>query len=113
MSAEQGIQPTCCSGLPHSGFSLMGVGGGGLVPKSCLTLATPQTGAHQAPLPMGFPRQEHWSGWTLPSPGGLLDPGMDTCRLYLLYRQADSSPPRHMGNPKYVKNRRHHPYGRK
>ena len=56
MSAEQGIQSTCCSGLPHSGFSLMGIGGGGLVPKSCLTLATPQTGAHQAPLSMGFPR---------------------------------------------------------
>ena len=25
--------------------------------------------AHQAPLFMGFPRQEYWSGWPFPSPG--------------------------------------------
>ena len=30
--------------------------------------ATPWTAAHQAPLPMGFSRQEHWSGVPLPSP---------------------------------------------
>ena len=30
--------------------------------------ATPQTAAHQAPLPMGFSRQEYWSGLPLPSP---------------------------------------------
>ena len=29
--------------------------------------ATPWTAAHQAPLPMGFSRQEHWSGVPLPS----------------------------------------------
>ena len=34
---------------------------------SCVWLcATPQTAAHQAPLSLGFSRQEHWSG--LPSP---------------------------------------------
>ena len=33
-----------------------------LVAKSCLTLATPQTVARQAPLSMGFSRQEYWSG---------------------------------------------------
>ena len=32
-------------------------------------LATPWTAAYQAPLPMGFSRQEYWSGLTLPSPG--------------------------------------------
>ena len=32
----------------------------GLVAKSCLTLATPCTLAHQAPLSMGFSRQEYW-----------------------------------------------------
>ena len=32
-------------------------------------LATPWTAAHQAPPSMGFPRQEHWSGVPLPSPG--------------------------------------------
>ena len=31
-------------------------------------LATPWTAAHQAPPPMGFSRQEHWSGVPLPSP---------------------------------------------
>ena len=30
--------------------------------------ATPQTAAHQAPLSMGFSRQEHWSGLPFPSP---------------------------------------------
>ena len=31
-------------------------------------LATPWTGAHQAPPSMGFSSQEHWSGVPLPSP---------------------------------------------
>ena len=30
--------------------------------------ATPWTAAHQAPLPVGFSRQEYWSGVPLPSP---------------------------------------------
>ena len=37
-------------------------GGGGLVAKLCLTLVTPGTVARQAPLSMGFSRQEYWSG---------------------------------------------------
>ena len=32
--------------------------------------------AHQAPLSMGFPRQEYWSGLPFPSPGDLADPGL-------------------------------------
>ena len=39
--------------------------GGSLVAKSCLTLCDPIT--HQAPLSMGFPRQEYWSGLPFPS----------------------------------------------
>ena len=36
---------------------------------SCVQLfATPQTAAYQAPLSMGFSRQEHWSGLPFPSP---------------------------------------------
>ena len=31
-------------------------------------LVTPWTAAYQAPLPMGFSRQEYWSGVPLPSP---------------------------------------------
>ena len=29
---------------------------------------TPQMAAHQAPLSLGFSRQEHWSGLPFPSP---------------------------------------------
>ena len=39
---------------------------------------TPWTVAHQAPLAMGFPRQEYWSGLPFPAPGDLPDPGMGT-----------------------------------
>ena len=48
-----------------------------LVAKSCLTLATPWTVAHQAPLSMGFPGGEYWSALPFPSPGDLLDPGIE------------------------------------
>ena len=37
----------------------------------------PWSAAHQAPLPMGFHRQEYWSGLPFPSPGDLLDPGIE------------------------------------
>ena len=37
---------------------------------------TPWTVALQAPLSMGFSRQEHWSGVLCPPPGGLPDPGI-------------------------------------
>ena len=49
----------------------------GLFTKSCPTLATPWTGARRAPLPMGFSRQEHWSGLPFPSPGEHPDPGIE------------------------------------
>ena len=52
-------------------------GGGGLVAQSCPTLATPSTVAHQAPPSMGFSRQEYWNGLPFPSPGDLLDPGIE------------------------------------
>ena len=48
---------------------------GGLVVKVCLTLAIPWTVARQAPLSMGFSRQEHWSELPFPSPGDLPNPG--------------------------------------
>ena len=35
---------------------------------------TPWTAAHQAPLSLGFFRQEYWSGYPCPSPGDLPDP---------------------------------------
>ena len=50
--------------------------GGGLITKSCLTLATPWAAACQAPLSMRFLRQEEWNGLSFPSLGDLLDPGI-------------------------------------
>ena len=42
------------------------------VPVSCVRLfMTPWTAAHRAPLSLGFPRQEHWSGSPVPPPGDL------------------------------------------
>ena len=40
--------------------------------------ATPWTVAYQAPLSMGFSRQEYWSGLPLPSPGDLPAPGIES-----------------------------------
>ena len=39
-------------------------------------LATPWTVARQAPLSVGFSRQEYWSGLPFPSPGDLPDTGI-------------------------------------
>ena len=62
---------------------------GGLVTKSCLTLVTPWTVVFQAPLSMGFSRQEYWSGLPFPFPGDLLDPEIKPGSPAL---QADSLP---------------------
>ena len=50
---------------------------------------TPWTVAHQAPLSMGFSRQEYWSGLPFPSPGDFPNPGTEPRSLAL---QADSLP---------------------
>ena len=39
--------------------------------------ATPWTVAYQAPLSMGFSRQEYWSALPFPSPGDLPNPGIE------------------------------------
>ena len=45
---------------------------------SCVQLfATPWAEARQAPLFMVFSRQEYWRGLPCPSPGDLLDPGIE------------------------------------
>ena len=41
----------------------------------------------QAPLPMGFCKQEYWSGLSFPSPGDLPDPGTEPRLLCLLHWQ--------------------------
>ena len=40
------------------------------------SFAIPWTVAFQAPLSVEFPRQEYWSGFSFPSPGDLLNPGI-------------------------------------
>ena len=60
-----------------------------VIAKSCLTLVTPWTIACQAPLSMGFSRQEYWSELSFPSPGDLPDPGNEAGSSAL---QADSLP---------------------
>ena len=67
-----------------------------LVAKSCLTLATPWTVARQAPLFMGFPRQECWSGLPFPSPGDLPNPEIKPVFPAL---QVDSLPLSRQGSP--------------
>ena len=50
---------------------------------------TPWTVAHQAPLSMGFSRQEYWSELPCPSPANPPDPGIEPGSAAL---QADSLP---------------------
>ena len=57
---------------------------------------TPWTVAHQAPLSMGFPRQEYWSGLPFPPPGDLPNPGIELGSPAL---QADSLPAELPGKP--------------
>ena len=65
--------------------------------RSCPTLATPQTAAHQASLSMGFSRQEDWSGLPCPPPGDLPNPGI---KLRSPALQVDSLPSEPPGKPK-------------
>ena len=58
---------------------------------------TPCTIAHQAPLSLGFPRQEYWNGMPFSFPGDLPDPGMKPKSPAL---QADSLLLSHKGSPK-------------
>ena len=44
--------------------------------NSVRLFVTPWTVARQAPLSMGFSRQEYWSGLPFPSPGDLPNPGI-------------------------------------
>ena len=61
-----------------SHYFIVTIRGMELVTQSCLILfATPWTVARQAPLSMGFSRQEYWSGLPCPSPGHFPDPGME------------------------------------
>ena len=43
--------------------------------------ATPQTVAHQSPLPMEFSSQEYWSGFPFPTPGDRPHSGIEPVSL--------------------------------
>ena len=58
---------------------------------------TPWTVAHEAPLSMGLPRQEYWSGLSFPSPGDLLDPRIEPVPPALASKFFTAEPP---GKPK-------------
>ena len=66
-----------------------------LVAQSYLILRNPMVWdpvAHQAPLSVGFPRQEYWSAFSFPSAGDLPD-------LHSLHWQADFSITEPPGKP--------------
>ena len=54
---------------------------------------TPWTVTWQAPLSMGFYRQEYWSGLPFPSLGGLPDPGAEPGSPTLQVNSLPSEPP--------------------
>ena len=60
------------------------------------SLATPWTVACQAPLSMGSPRQDYWSGLPFLSPRDFADPGIKPASPAL---QADSLPDELTGTP--------------
>ena len=65
-----------------------------LVAQSCLTLSDPWTVASQAPLSMGFSRQEYWSGLPFLTPGDLSKPGIKPRSPTLQADSLPSEPPR-------------------
>ena len=73
------------------------------------SLVTLWTVAQQAPLSMGFPREEYWCGLPFPSPGDLLDPGIKP-RYPELQADYSLSEPRGGGAQKTT-NEQKHPTG--
>ena len=73
-----------------------------LSPFSCVRFfVTLWTVARQAPLPMGFSRQE-WVAWSVfpcPPPGDLANPGIEPASPASPAFQADSLQLSHQGNP--------------
>ena len=64
-----------------------------LVAQSCLTLCDPMDCSPNAPLSMGFSRQEYWCGLPFPSPGDLPDPETECRSLTLQAEPLSSEPP--------------------
>ena len=87
--------------MPRTVIDLWGMGGVSEWVKSLSHVqlfATSWTVACQAPLSMGFSRQDYWSVWPFPPPGDLPNPGIEPGSLAL---QADSLPSEPPGKPSY------------
>ena len=54
--------------------------------------------AHQAPLSLGFSRQEYWSGLPFPSPGDFPDPEIEPMSPALKADSLPAEPPREVKN---------------
>ena len=54
---------------------------------------TTWTVACQAPLSVGFSRQEYWNGWPFPSPEDLPNPGIESASPVLQGDSLPSEPP--------------------
>ena len=70
---------TCCGFISSLPTPLLNVYMNAQLLSHVWLFATLWTVAYQAPLPLGFPRQEYWSGLPFPPPGDLPDPGMEPC----------------------------------
>ena len=66
---------------------------------SPVQLCSPWTVAHQAPLCMGFSRQEYWNGLFFPCPEDLHEPGIETLSPVSPALKVDSLPLSHLKNP--------------
>ena len=73
----------CIIEIKHCVPQFIGLNGGCLFLSHLVMFdfVTPWAVAHQAPLSMGFSRQEYWSGLPFPSPGDLPHPGIDLMSL--------------------------------
>ena len=77
---------------------------------------TPETVAHQAPLSVGFPRQEYWSELLYPSPGDLPNPGIKLRSAALLMDSLQSESPGNVkeaktkSTKKQIEENKNHPY---
>ena len=70
---------------------------------SCvLVFVTLWTIAHQAPLSMGFSRQEYWSGLPCSSLGDVSNPGIELCLSCLMNQQVGSLPLTPAGTSTYT-----------
>ena len=76
-----GVSVLCVCALSHGGL-----------------FGTPWTVPYQAPMPIGFSRQEYWSGLPFPPQGIFPTQGSNLSLQHLLHWQRDSFPLRHLGS---------------